>query len=251
MIPHHEVAGTSDDPVLVLSNSLGTSLAMWEPQLPRLTERYCVVRYDQRGHGDSSAPPGPYTFAELGADVLDLLDALGSERVLFCGLSMGGMTGMWLAAHAPARIERLVLASTSAQLGSPQLWTERAALVRERGTDAIADTALGRWFTPDFRARESQTVERFRETLVATPREGYAACCEAIRDWDIRDLLRSIDAPTLVLAGADDPSTPPEHGELIAARVPDARLVVLPDAAHLANVEQADLFTNAVLEHLV
>lgn len=250
MIPHHEVAGGSNDPVLLLSSSLGTSLAMWEPQLPRLTERFRVVRYDQRGHGGSPAPSGPYTFAELGADALDLLDAVGCERVSFCGLSMGGMTGMWLAAHAPARIERLVLASTSAQLGPPELWTDRAAVVRERGTEAIAETALERWFTPAFRAREPETVERFRETLVAMSREGYAACCDAIRDWDIRDRLGSIAAPTLVLAGANDPATPPEHGELIAARVPNARLVVLPDAAHLANVEQADLFTDAVLEHL-
>lgn len=247
---HHRLDGPATAPVVVLSNSLGCTLELWEPQLPRLAERFRVLRFDRRGHGRSSVPPGPYSAGELAGDVLELLDGLGIERASFCGISMGGMDGMWLALHAPERIERLVLCCTAAKFGTPELWLERAETVRRDGVEAIADGALERWFTPAFRSERAGDAARYRTMLVDTPAEGYAACCEALAGFDLRAQLGSIVAPTLVIAGADDPSTPPAEGELIAAAVPGARLVVLPQAAHLANLEQPEAFTGALLEHL-
>ena len=246
---HYRFDGPEDAPVVVLSNSLGTTLAMWEPQLPALTERFRVLRYDQRGHGGSASPPGPYRFDELGRDVVELLDRLGLERVSFCGVSMGGMTGMWLGANARERVDRLVLSCTSAGFGDPATWEERAELVRREGTQALVDATMGRWFTAGFRAERPDVVRRFAAELAATDDEGYAGCCAALRDWDFAARLPEIAAPTLVVAGAQDPSTPPEHGRAIADAVPGARLLVL-DAAHLANVERADEWNAAALEHL-
>src|SRR5262245_12025785 len=165
---------------------------MWEPQVPALTQRFRVLRYDHRGHGRSAVPPGPYTIGHLAGDVLELLDSLRLDRVSFCGLSMGGMIGMWLAAETPARIAGLALCCTSAHLPPPELWVERAATARGGGMDALADGAMERWFTPAFRARQPETVARIRELVATTPAEGYAACCEAIRDWDFRDRLGKI-----------------------------------------------------------
>ena len=247
---HHRLDGPAGAPVVVLSNSLGTTLEMWDPQLPALTRSFRVLRYDQRGHGRSDVPPGPYTLGELGQDLLGLLDRLDLERVSCCGLSLGGMVGMWLAGNAPERLDRLVLACTSAYLGPPETWIDRAALVRTEGTAAVADAVMERWFTERFRTDQGSTVARYRAMVAETPSEGYAACCEAIRDWDFREQLGSIVAPTLVVAGAADPATPPEHAELIAQRIPGARLVVLPDVAHLANVETTAAFDEAVLGHL-
>jgi 3-oxoadipate enol-lactonase len=245
---HHRLDGPEDAPVLVLSNSLGTTHAMWDDQLPALAERFRVLRYDMRGHGDSPVPPGPYSIDDLGGDVLALLDRLGLERASFCGLSIGGMTGMWLAARAPERVERLAVCCTSAHL--PGDWHERAATVRAEGVAAVADAALGRWLTPGFRERRPDVVERLRRMLLGTDAEGYASSCEAIAAMDLRSELGSIRAPTLVIAAEDDPATPPEHGRLIEASVPDARLVVVPDARHLANVERAEDVTPLLLEHL-
>jgi 3-oxoadipate enol-lactonase len=247
---HHSLHGPSDAPVLVLAGSLGTSLEMWDDQVPGLAERFRVLRYDQRGHGRSPVPPGPYSIADLGGDLLALLDELGLERVSLCGLSIGGMTAMWTAIEAPERIERLVLCSTSAHLPPAEAWEKRAAIVRERGVDAVAELVLGRWFTPPFVERRADTVKRLRDQLVGTPPEGYAGCCEAIAAHDLRDRLGAIGAPTLVLTGADDPITTPEHGELIAESIPSARFQLVPEAAHLANVEQPEAITQAVLEHL-
>jgi 3-oxoadipate enol-lactonase len=237
-------------PTIVLSNSLGTTSALWDAQLPALEPHFRVVRYDHRGHGNSDVPPGPYTVEELAGDVIALLDRLELERVSFCGLSLGGMVGMSLALQAPERVDRLVLCCTSAYMGPPETWIERARLVREEGSAAVADAALGRWFTPRFQAEQPTTLARFREMIAVTPREGMAACCEAIRDWDARRTLHAIEAPTLVIAAAEDPSTPPEQGQLIADAIPGARLVVLAGAAHLANVEQAEAFNDALLDHL-
>jgi 3-oxoadipate enol-lactonase len=247
---HHRFDGPAEAPVLVLSNSLGTALGMWGEQLPALTEHLRMLRYDQRGHGRSPAPPGPYTIAALAGDALQLLDRLGLERVSFCGTSMGGMTGMWLAIHAPERIDRLALCCTSAHLPPPDMWLERAETVRAKGMDAVADAALERWFTPALAERRPELVERTRRALLDTPPEGYAGCCEAIASHDLRAELSSIRAPTLVLAADDDPATPPEHGRLIAGAVDGARLVVLERARHLAAVERPEEFTREVLGHL-
>jgi 3-oxoadipate enol-lactonase len=247
---HHRLDGPEDAPVLLLSNSLGTDLGMWDEQLPSLAGRFRVLRYDQRGHGRSPAPPGPYTIAELAADALELLDRLGLERVSFCGVSMGAMTGMWLAINAPEQIERLALCCTSAHLPPREMWTERAATVRAHGMAAVVDAQLERWFTPALREHRPDAVERTRRTLLATPAEGYAACCEAIAAHDVRAELGSIRAPTLVLAAPDDPATPPEHGRQIAAAIDGARFALLERGRHLAAVDQPEEFAREVLAHL-
>jgi 3-oxoadipate enol-lactonase len=221
---------------LVLSNSLGTDRHLWDAQMPALEQRYTVLRYEHRGRS---------TVQELGVDVLELLDEHGVERASFCGISLGGAVGMWLAANAPTRIDRLVLACTSARFSAPEAYIERAALVRAEGTAPIADATLDRWFTARFRDRGP-----FRRMLLAAPRDDYAACCEAVAGWDFRDRLGEISARALVIAGAEDPVTPPEHLEAVAAGIPNARLLVLPECAHLANVEQADRFNTALLEEL-
>jgi 3-oxoadipate enol-lactonase len=223
---------------------------MWDPQLPALTERFHVVRYDRRGHGRSRVPAGPYTIDDLGGDVLELLDELGLERVSFCGRSIGGAGGMWLAVHAPARVERLVLCCTRPAFPPPEQWAERAAVVREGDVAAVADAALGRWFTPPFHLARPDVVDSFRTMLVETPAEGYAACCEALGALDLRPRLVAITVPTLVVTGEDDPVAPPESGEQLAAAIPGARHEVVAGAAHIANVEQPAVFTELLLDHL-
>ena len=250
MTLHHRLDGAEDAPVLVLSSSLGTTLELWEPNVARWTGSFRLLRYDHRGHGRSPVAAGPYSVELLASDVLALLDEVGFERVSFCGVSLGGAVGMSLAATAPERVDRLVLACTSARFGDPAVWLERAAAVRAGGMRAVADTVVARWFTPALAARRPELVERFRGMLLATPAEGYAACCEALAAWDFRERLDAIAADTLVVAGADDPATPVEHAQLIATAVPTARLVVLPRAAHLANVEQQDRFAGLVADHL-
>ncbi|PRX99848.1 3-oxoadipate enol-lactonase [Allonocardiopsis opalescens] len=247
---HHVADGPADAPVLLLSGSLGSSVDMWEPQVAPLSRRFRVVRLDHRGHGRSPVPPGPYDLPDLAGDVLALLDRLGVRRAHMAGLSLGGAVAMWLAAHAPDRIDRLALLGTSADFGDPAPWAERAATVRAHGTVAIADTVVGRWFTPGYAAANPDTVRRMRDMVAATPDEGYAACCGAIQRTDLHADLPAITAPTLVLVGADDPATPPEHAERIAAAIPGAKLTVLPDAAHLASVQQAEHVTTALLTHL-
>ena len=242
--------GPEDAPVLVLSNSLGTSLEMWDDQAPVLRGWFRLLRYDTRGHGGSPAPPGPYVIEDLGGDVIRLLDRLGIERASFCGLSVGGMTGMWLASEAPERVERLVLLCTSALLGPKGVWDGRIATATERGMAALVDGVIERWFAPAFRSETPATVEKMAGTLRETDPEGYAGCCAAIRDMDLRDRLPSIEAPTLVVSGAEDPATPPEHGRLIRDAIPGARFEVVPDAAHIANVERPEKITQLILNHL-
>lgn len=241
------VYGTDGIPLL-LGSSLGTTGAMWEPQLAALGSRFRLVAFDHRGHGRSPVPPGPYTLEALGTDVLALADALGWERFSYAGLSLGGMVGMWLAAHAGQRVERLALLCTSSRM-DPRGWRERAATVRQQGLDAVADAVVSRWFTPSFAAQRPEVVERHRDLLLDTPTEGYAGCCDAIAAMDLRDDLRGITAPTLVIAAADDPATPPDHAETIASLIPAARLEVLDQAAHLANVERPDTVTDLLLTH--
>lgn len=247
---HYLLEGPEDAPVLVLSNSLGTSMEMWDAQASDLRGRFRLLRYDTRGHGRSPAPPGPYAIEDLGRDVVSLLDNLGIGRASFCGLSVGGMTGMWLAAEAPERIDRLVLVCTSALLGPKSVWDERIATATERGMDALVDAVIERWFTPAFRLENPEVVGRMARTLRETDPEGYAGCCAAIRDMDLRDRLPSIEAPTLVVSAAEDPATPPEHGELIRNAIPGARFEVVPRASHIANVEQPERITGLILTHL-
>jgi 3-oxoadipate enol-lactonase len=245
-----DVDGPEGAPTVVLSNSLGSTPAMWDPQLPALVERLRVVRYDHRGHGRSPVPPGPYDLADLGADVIALLDRLDLERVHWCGLSLGGMVGMWMAINAPQRIDRLVLCCTSARLGPPDMWADRAATVRAQGVDAVADAGIERWLSPGLMEREPEVAARIRAMLAATPAEGYASCCGVIERMDQVPQLGEIRAPTLVIAAEDDPATPPEHGELIAAGVPGARLEIVPGARHLATIEQPEAMTELIVSHL-
>jgi 3-oxoadipate enol-lactonase len=225
-------------PVLALPSSLGTTAELWEANAGYWSRTFRLVRYTQRGRD---------SVEKLGRDFLQLLDDRGLDRASLCGLSLGGTTAMWVAANAPERIDRLVLACTSARFGEPGPWLERAAVVRDQGLEPIADGIVARWFTP---AARPEVVARFRQMLVDTPRDDYAACCEALARWDFRDRLGDIRTPTLVLAGAEDSSTPLDHAELIAREIPDAKLVVLSAAAHLANVEQAETFSRLVTEHL-
>ena len=247
----HRVDGPEGAPPVVLSNSLGTTWRMWDPQLAALSAAHLVVRYDHRGHGASPVPPGPYDIADLDEDVVALLDRLGIEQTSFVGLSLGGMVGIWLAAQHPERIARLVLICTSASPGAATSWEQRASLVQAHGTAAVAAAVVGRWFTPAFAGREPELVSRLASMLSATPADGYAACCRAIAGLDLRDECRRITAPTLVAGGAQDPAMPPAaHAQVIADLVPAARYVELAPAAHLANVEQAGVVIDLLLEHL-
>jgi 3-oxoadipate enol-lactonase len=243
------IDGAEGAPWLVLSNSLGATLEMWEPQIAALSERYRVLRYDTRGHGQSSAPARPWTLADLGLDVVALLDAIGVGRAHFCGLSMGGATGMWLAIHARARVDRLVLSNTTPWLGPPETMNARIAQVLRDGMQPLVDGILERWFTPEFRACDAATVAAIRQVLLATPVEGYAGCCEALRDMDQRDDLPRITAPTLVIAGTHDPSPTPAAARQWAATIPQARFVELP-AAHLSNLGATAAFNALLLQFL-
>jgi 3-oxoadipate enol-lactonase len=247
---NYALEGPEDAPAIVFTGSLGTDINMWQPQSNRLRERFRTLRYEIRGHGRSAVPAGPYSIPELGWDIVALLDRLAIERADLCGLSIGGMISMWVAAHAPERVGRLVLCCTAAELGPPEGWHDRAATVRASGVDAIADAVLERWFTRAFALEHAEVIEQFRAQLTATPPEGYAGCCEAIAAMDLRGDLPSIHAPTLVLAGADDPATPPDYGREIAELIPGARFEVISPAAHLATVERPDLTTAMILRFL-
>ena len=248
---HYRMDGPTGAPGLVLSHALGLSMAVWEPQLARLSQDFRVVRYDHRGHGGSPAPGGRYRIEDLGHDLLRLLDRLALERVAFCGLSLGGMVGLWLAANAPERVDQLVVCSAAARMPRPNDYAERAKLVRAQGMEAIADRVIGRWFTPGFLTLRPDVVAGIKALLVATPPEGYAATCEALVAMDLRDSLPRIAASTLVIAAAQDQATPLEQSQEIARRTPGAKLVVISDAAHLASVEQPEAVTNQILDHLL
>lgn len=240
--------GPEDAPVLMLSNSLGTTMEMWRPQLSAFAARFRVLRYDTRGHGQSDVPPGGYGLDRLGRDAVELLDGLGIDHVHFCGVSLGGMTGQWLGARAPDRIDRLVLANTAAVMAPPSAWNTRIATVRQHGMAALTDAILERWFTSEFRAIAEGTAF-VRDQLLSTDPAGYAGCCAAIRDMDQRPLLGGITAPTLVITGSRDPATPPADSTIIVEAIPGARQLML-DAAHLSSIEQPEAFTAAVLDFL-
>jgi 3-oxoadipate enol-lactonase len=245
------VQGPVDAPVVVLGNSLGTDLAMWDRVVPALRKRCGVVRYDHRGQGASPVVPGPYDVGDLGRDALALLDALAIERAVYCGVSIGGMVGLWLAAHAPDRIEALVACCTSAHPGNAQSWAERAATVAAAGgTAPVADAVVSRWVTPAFAAAHPDVVAELRVMLLASPAGGYAACCSVLERLDLRAVLPGIAVPTLVVAGAQDEALPPEHGRRIARGISDARFELLDPAAHIPMVERPDAVAALVLEQL-
>lgn len=236
----YDLTGPEGAPVVAFSNSIGTTLELWDTQVPALSDRYRLLRYDTRGHGRSPVAGGRTTMEDLADDLAGLLDALGVERAHVVGLSLGGMTAQAFAVRHPHRLEGrgLVLMGTSAHL--PTGWDERAALVREKGMGAIVDAVLARWFTPPFLQQHPERVAPLRERFLDVDREGYALCCGAIRDMDLRDTNAAITARTLLIAGADDPATPPPMMEDIRARVPDAEMVVLSRAAHIMNVERPE-----------
>jgi 3-oxoadipate enol-lactonase len=245
----YRIEGPAAAPALVLSNSIGTTRDLWARQAPAFAATFRVIRYDTRGHGQSSAPSGGYTVGQLGEDVLAVLDDAGIEAAHVCGLSLGGLTAMWLGVHAPRRVRRLVLANTGARIGSVEMWNERIALVQSKGMGALADRAVERWFSPSFRERDGDTVHAFKAMLQDCPADGYAGCCAALRDADLSEAIAGIRVPTLAIGGTVDTATPLAMTEFIRDRVPGARMVAL-ESAHLSNVEQADAFTDAVLEFL-
>jgi 3-oxoadipate enol-lactonase len=243
------VEGRESGPTIMLSNSLGTTLQMWEPQMAALTKLFRVIRYDRRGHGKSGVPAGPYSMERFGKDVLAILDDLNIEKVHWCGVSMGGMVGQWLGANAPERVGKLILANTACYYADPTNWLNRIKAVNEGGLAAIADTVIAAWLTADFREREPKITARLKQMLLDSPAQGYIACCEALSTLDQRDLLPRITAPTLVIAGRHDAATPVEAGEFIRSRIPGASMTLL-DAAHISNVEQSHNFTEAVVGFL-
>jgi 3-oxoadipate enol-lactonase len=239
---HYAFEGQPGKPVLVLSNSLGTNFSMWDPQIPDFLKSFRVLRCDTRGHGQSSVTPGPYSIERLAKDVLALADALKIETFHFCGLSMGGMIGMWLALNAPQRVDKLVLCSTAAKIGTLEMWNARIDTVRKQGMKPVAAATMERWFTAVFRAKNSQIVAGIQKMVEAVNPEGYAANCAAIRDFDSREHLHRTHTSTLVMSGTHDPATTPADGQFLAAHIAGARYVEL-NAAHLSNIEDADRFT--------
>jgi len=247
---HVEVEGPEAAPVLMMSNSLGTDLHMWDEQVAPFTEHFRLVRYDRRGHGKSSVPKGPYSMARLGRDVLGVLDGLQIAKINWCGLSMGGMVGMWLGANAANRLDKLILSNTAAYFPDKAVWDGRIKMIRDKGLAGIVDTNMERWFTKGFRERAPQPMEKMRRMFLATDVEGYIGCGEAIRDMDHRPLLAKIAAPTLVIAGRHDPATPLDGNAFIKEHIPGAKLAVL-DAAHIANFEEPQAYADTVLGFLL
>lgn len=240
---HYEVEGTADAPPVLFSNSLGTTYELWNPQRDALSASFEIIRYDTRGHGASDATDGPYTLEMLGLDAVAILDAAGVERAHVCGLSLGGLTAMWLGIHRAERVQSLILVSTAARIGNQMMWEERIDQVQTSGVPSLADAAMGRWFSGPFRTTHPETVAIYHRMLAETPASGYAGCCEAIRDADLRSTIDRIAAPTLIIAGHHDPVTPPADAEVMHARIPNSRLSLL-DAAHILNVEQASAFND-------
>ena len=247
---NYEIVGPEGAPILVLSNSLATSFAMWNDQVKILKNEFRILRYDNRGHGGTPAPDmrGPYSIELLGQDVLGLLDGLNIEKVSFCGLSKGGMVGQWLGINAPERLDKLVLSNTASYFPNKEMWRERIDMATNDGIPAIAEASIGRWFTPGYleRSDTTATVEFVRDFILETTKEGYLASSIAIRDMDFRDELSKISVPTMVVIGEKDPATIPEYGELISSKIPGAKTFVVPDAAHLSNIEQPAVYTEAL-----
>jgi 3-oxoadipate enol-lactonase len=239
---HYRIDGPDDGTPVLLMNALGTTLDLWAAQSERLQRTFRVIRCDTRGHGGSAAPAGDYTLDELGEDALRVLDVVGAETAHICGISLGGLIAMWLGIYQPSRVRSLVLADTAARVGTAERWMERIAKVRTEGMTAIADLNMPNWFTPEFREHQPEIVARFHRMVAACNPDGYAGCCAALRDADLRPIIRGVRAPALVIAGDQDPSTTIADAEFIHQEIPGASMVTFP-AAHLANVECADLFS--------
>ena len=244
-----EVSGRDSGPALMLSNSLGTNLRMWDDQAAEFGKHFRLIRYDRRGHGKSGVTTGPYSFERFGRDIVAILDALNVRKTLWCGLSMGGMDGQWLGANAAGRVDKLVLANTNFYYADKAPWADRIRFVRDKGLEQLVGPNMERWFTKGFRERAPEAIERMRKIFVATDPNGYIACVEAIRDMDFRATNLRVTTPTLVIVGTQDPATPPSAGEAIASQIKGAKLVAL-DAAHISNIEQPKAFTEAVLNFL-
>ncbi|TCB74132.1 3-oxoadipate enol-lactonase [Acinetobacter sp. ANC 4173] len=247
---HYQTFGDATNPALVFSNSLGTNYGMWQQQFNALKEQFFVVCYDTRGHGASSAPQGPYSLQQLGEDVIHLLDHLNIQHAAFCGISMGGLTGQWLAIHYPERFSHVVVCNTAAKIGQEQAWLDRAALVRSQGLQSIADSAASRWFTDPFIQSNAATVATLSNDLGAGSPEGYASCCEALAKADVRKQLKTITVPVLIVAGQQDPVTTVADAEFMLSQIPKSQLVEI-DASHISNVEQPTAFNQALKQFLV
>lgn len=246
----YQLLGPENAPVVALSNSLGTDLSMWEPQAAALSSHLRVLRYDMRGQGESSVVKDETAIDIFAQDFIALIDVLGLRQVSFCGLSMGGMIGMWLGIHAPDRLNALVLSNTAARIGTKEMWNARIARVRQGGMRSVSESVIQRWFTPEFQVSHSRTVEAARNMLEASPVEGYVSCCTAIRDMDQADAISKIRARTLVIGGAMDAVTPPSDARFLVGRIPGCQFVEL-NAAHLSNVERPDEFTSALNDFLL
>jgi 3-oxoadipate enol-lactonase len=245
----YDVEGPADAPVVLLINSIASTRELWARQVPALAARYRVIRYDARGHGRSSVPAGEYSVEQLGRDALAILDDARTATAHVCGISLGGLTAQWLGIAVPDRVASLVLANTAARIGTVEGWSERIALVREKGMHTLAGMTIPRWFSPEFQARDPETVRGFRTMIQACPQEGYLGCCAALRDADLREPIASIRCPTLLIASTEDAATPAEGLRFIQDRVAGARLVSVP-SRHLSNIECAEEFTGAVLDFL-
>lgn len=252
-LPHHRlhyrIDGAEGRPWLVFCNSLGTDLHLWDAQIEAFGARFRVLRYDRRGHGESTAPPGPFTIADLGRDVLALLDHLSIGRTHFCGLSIGGLTAQWLGLNAPERLHRMVVCSTAAKIGTPEVWSARIAHVREHGLASLVEATVQRWFSPSFVAAHPDQIARIAASFLRTSTPTYLAACEALAATDFREQLPQVTVPTLAVSGDDDAVTTPDDLRFIASRVANGRSVSLP-GRHIVNRESAQAFNTAVLDFL-
>ncbi|HXY00207.1 MAG TPA: 3-oxoadipate enol-lactonase [Candidatus Limnocylindrales bacterium] len=247
---YYEWSGPENSPVLLFSNSLGTHLHMWDLQLEEFTRHFRVLRYDTRGHGQSGVSPGSYSIKQLGRDVVGLLDSLHIDRIHFCGLSMGGMIGMFLGANAAKRLNKLVLCNTAAKIGTAKTWNTRIQTVKKGGMKAVASGVIERWLTPSYRSAHPATTQAALAMLETANPKGYVACCAAVRDMDQRKSLSKIRVPCLVLTGAQDPVTPPTDAHFLTQHIPGAKYAEVP-AAHLSNIEAREDFNRHVLQFLL
>lgn len=246
---NYQTFGDAANPALIFSNSLGTNFKMWQPQIDFFQQDFFVICYDTRGHGASSAPQGPYSIDQLGQDLVNLLDHLNVEKAAFCGISMGGLTGQWLAIHRPERFNQVVVCNTAAKIGQEQAWNDRAALVREQGLQPIASTAASRWFTEPFIQSNATVVNNLQNDLAAGSAEGYASCCEALAKADVREQLKDISVPVLVVAGQQDPITTVADAQFMVERIANSQLFEI-NASHISNVELSNEFNQAVKQFI-
>ena len=242
---NYQTFGDASQPAIIFSNSLGTQFNMWQPQISFFEKKFYVICYDTRGHGASSAPQGPYSIEQLGTDVVHLLDHLNIEKASFCGISMGGLTGQWLAIHHPERFNHVIVCNTAAKIGQEQAWNDRAQLVREQGLKPIAETAASRWFTEPFIRSNTAIVESLSNDLGAGSPEGYASCCEALAKADVRADLKTITVPVLIIAGQQDPVTTVADAQYLVNQIPNSQLIEI-NASHISNIECPEDFSHAL-----